>query len=191
MLLALFHPLVQAYTIPTTGELAYVGHVCNFRQKVSKFLSSIPAQKQSFPAMVVVRPRQAHGQGSNRLPFPVDVKRLHAAYLWLKVHNPYYKKVDWDEPAAVSWEDTSIELPTKEYDTSESVCMFRGEFCMWMETVTAQHAAGIEGFQLGGACKYISLGQHRSLHVPVSMHHTDQLLAVPMQRKSHGTHCLQ
>ena len=26
MVLALVHPLVQVYTIPTTGELAYVGH---------------------------------------------------------------------------------------------------------------------------------------------------------------------
>ena len=31
MVLALVYPLVQVYTIPTTGELAYVGHVCNFR----------------------------------------------------------------------------------------------------------------------------------------------------------------
>ena len=33
MVLALVHPLVQVYTIPRTGQLAYVGHVCNFRQK--------------------------------------------------------------------------------------------------------------------------------------------------------------
>ena len=32
MVLALVHPLVQVYTIPRTGQLAYVGHVCNFRQ---------------------------------------------------------------------------------------------------------------------------------------------------------------
>ena len=149
MVLALVHPLVQVYTIPTTGELAYVGHVCNFRQKVSKFLSSIPALKQGFPAMVVVRPRQAHGQGSNRLPFPVNVKRLREAYMWLKVHNPYYKNVLWDEVAADSWEDASVELPTKEYDTSESVTLFRAEFCLWMEAVTRQEAAGVAGFQIG------------------------------------------
>lgn len=80
MVLALVHPLVQVYTIPTTGELAYVGHVCNFRQKVSKFLSSIPVQKDGFPGMVVVKPRQVHGQGSKRMPFPVNVLRLRAAF---------------------------------------------------------------------------------------------------------------
>ena len=33
MVLALVHPLVQVYTIPRTGQLAYVGHICNFRQQ--------------------------------------------------------------------------------------------------------------------------------------------------------------
>ena len=32
MVLALVHPLVKVYTIPKTGQLAYVGHVCNIRQ---------------------------------------------------------------------------------------------------------------------------------------------------------------
>ena len=31
MVLALVHPLVQVYTIPRTGQLAYVRHICNFR----------------------------------------------------------------------------------------------------------------------------------------------------------------
>jgi len=30
MFLSLVHPLVQVYTVPSTGELAYVGHICNF-----------------------------------------------------------------------------------------------------------------------------------------------------------------
>ena len=34
MMLSLVHPFVQVYTIPTTGELAFAGHVCNFRQRV-------------------------------------------------------------------------------------------------------------------------------------------------------------
>ena len=35
MVLALVHPVVQVYTIPRTGQLAYVGHICKFGQKVS------------------------------------------------------------------------------------------------------------------------------------------------------------
>ena len=41
-----------------------------------------------------------------------------------------------------------MELPTKEYDTSESVTLFRAEFGLWMEAVTRQEAAGVEGFQI-------------------------------------------
>ena len=56
MVLALVHPLVQVYTIPRTGQLAYVGHICNFRQKVTTFLSSVawsrPAQESRSCAMI-------------------------------------------------------------------------------------------------------------------------------------------
>ncbi len=58
MVLALVHPLVQVYTIPRTGQLAYVGHICNFRQKVSKFLKSLPVMPADMP-VVHVRPRAA------------------------------------------------------------------------------------------------------------------------------------
>ena len=46
MVIALVRPLVQVYTIPRTGQLAYVGHICNFRQKVAKFLKSLPIPKK-------------------------------------------------------------------------------------------------------------------------------------------------
>ena len=65
MVLALVHPLVQVYTIPSTGELAYVGHVCNFRQHVSHFLSSLPTLPQDMP-FVLVRPRRAPHQQDRR-----------------------------------------------------------------------------------------------------------------------------
>ena len=47
MLLSLVHPLAQVYTIPTTGEYAYVGHVCNFRQDVKKFMTTLPTSPAS------------------------------------------------------------------------------------------------------------------------------------------------
>ena len=56
MVLALVHPLVQVYTIPRTGQLAYVGHICNFRQNVTKFLTSLPVMPADMP-VVNVRPR--------------------------------------------------------------------------------------------------------------------------------------
>ena len=60
MVLGLVHPLVQVYTIPRTGQLAYVGHICNFRQKVTKFLTSLPLLPADMP-IVHVRPRKYKG----------------------------------------------------------------------------------------------------------------------------------
>ena len=68
MVLALVHPLVQVYTVPTTGQLAYVGHICNFRQKVAKFISRLPTVPQDMP-FVQIRPRSLGNRPSFRAPF--------------------------------------------------------------------------------------------------------------------------
>ena len=72
MVIALVHPLVQVYTIPRTGQLAYVGHICNFRQKVSKFLKSLPMPKHEFP-FVMVRPRNFKNRPSTKALFKINV----------------------------------------------------------------------------------------------------------------------
>ena len=71
MVLALVHPLLQVYTIPRTGQLAYVGHICNFRQKVSKFVSSLPVVPQDMP-FVMIRPRQLGNRPTFKAPFKVE-----------------------------------------------------------------------------------------------------------------------
>ena len=81
MVIALVHPLVQVYTIPRTGQLAYVGHICNFRQKVAKFLTSLPIPKKDFP-FVMVRPRSFQNRPSTKALFKIDVCKLHDAFLW-------------------------------------------------------------------------------------------------------------
>ena len=107
MAIALVHPLVQVYTIPRTGQLAYVGHVCNFRQKVAKFLTSLPILKHEFP-FVMVRPRSDRNRPSGKAPFKVNVQKLHHAFLWLKKHNPYYYNVEWVEARAAEWMDENV-----------------------------------------------------------------------------------
>ena len=72
MVLSLVHPLVQVYTIPRTGQLAYVGHVCNFRQKVAKFLTSLPVLPADMP-FVMVRPRLSRNRATNLPAFKVNV----------------------------------------------------------------------------------------------------------------------
>ena len=103
MVLALVHPLVQVYTIPRTGQLAYVGHICNFPQKVTKFLSRLPVMPADMPC-VQVRPRKYKGHSPGKALFKVDVQKLRLAFEWLKQHNPFYYHVEWREDAATAWE---------------------------------------------------------------------------------------
>ena len=70
--LALVHPLVQVYTIPKTGQLSYVGHVGNFHQKVTEFLSKLPTLPANMP-FVKVRPRNSAGKPCRTAPFTVNV----------------------------------------------------------------------------------------------------------------------
>ena len=87
MVLSLIHPLVQVYSIPRTGELAYVGHICNFRQDVKRFMKSLPVCPADMP-FVLIKPRAHRSQEkAPRMPFPVDTSKLRAAFEWLTTHN--------------------------------------------------------------------------------------------------------
>ena len=50
MVISLIHPLVQIYMLPRTGQLAYVGHVCNFRQNVQIFSRRCPSCHRTCPS---------------------------------------------------------------------------------------------------------------------------------------------
>lgn len=81
MMLSLVHPFVQVYTIPTTGELAFAGHVCNFRQKVHEWVKELPVRPKNMPYVLVKpRPNSANPDQRPRLPFAVDVHKVKAAY---------------------------------------------------------------------------------------------------------------
>ena len=151
MVIALVHPLVQVYTIPRTGQLAYVGHICNFRQKVAKFLKSLPIPKKDFP-FVMVRPRSLRNRPSGKAPFKVDVHKLRHAFYWLKQNNPYYYNVEWNEVQEAEWKDNEISVgTTREEDVSEGLGLqVTGDICrLWLRESAINHAAGEAGFPMG------------------------------------------
>ena len=121
MVLALVHPLVQVYTIPRTGQLAYVGHICNFRQKVTEFLSRLPVMPTDMP-FVQVRPRKYKGRSPGKALFKVDVQKLRLAFEWLKQHNPFYYHVEWFEGAAAAWEAEDVEVGVTREATLQGRC---------------------------------------------------------------------
>ena len=52
-MVALDNPWWQVRTIPRTRQLAYMGHTCNFRQTISKFVSSLLTDPRDVPFVMV------------------------------------------------------------------------------------------------------------------------------------------
>ena len=147
MVISLVHPLVQANTIPRTGELAYVGHVCNFRQNVDRFMSTLPVLPQDMPTLFV-RPRQSASNPDRmkRKPFEVNMVRLRAAFAWLKEHNHHYRDIPWDDDAAAAWEGDP-ELPSREEDIDTHGDVAYALFTAWMTADQTAQASESEGFE--------------------------------------------
>lgn len=150
-LLALVHPLVQVYTIPKTGQLAYVGHVCNFHQKVSEFLSKLPTLPANMP-FVKVRPRSFAGKPCRKAPFTVNVTKLKRAFEWLVKYNPYYRNVQWRDDWAEEWEHEDVDFgSTREEDLSDGheARLSKESFEIWMQCVRTNRESGSDGFDMG------------------------------------------
>ena len=141
MVLALVHPLVQVYTIPRTGQLAYVGHVCNFRQNVPKFIASLPVLPGDMP-LVMVRPREFRGQPSSRPPFKIDVTKVRIAFEWLKRHNAYYRNIVWEASAEAAWRDESQQIGRcrdEDILEDEPAALTEDDFHRWIQEGQARH----------------------------------------------------
>ena len=162
MVISLVHPLVQVFTIPTTGELAYVGHICNFRQHVSEFLSSLPVLPKNMP-FVLVRPRRAPGQQHQKrmAPHRVDVPRLRRAFDWLKRHNPYYREVVWDEESAAAWDDPDAQLPEREEELPIDILFSSQEFRAWMDAAALVADIGENGYLIGRRLRDVLMTEDR------------------------------
>ena len=137
--MSLVHPLVQVYTIPTTGEYAYVGHVCNFRQDVHKFMKTLPVSPEDAP-FVLVKPRTSSAAKDQkpRKPVKVDIRKLKEAYDWLKVHNPYYRDVGWCDQQASKWDDDELFLPTRYEHVDAHQSVTQAVFEKWMSETQQQ-----------------------------------------------------
>ena len=146
------HPLVQVYTIPRTSQLAYVGHVCNFRQNVTKFLSTLPTLPANMP-FVKVRPRSFGGKPSRKSPFTVNVQKLRHAFEWLRANNPWYRDVQWREDWAKEWAQDDVDIGTsreEDFHDGQSLVISKDSFESWMQLVRQHLSSEDEGFELGG-----------------------------------------
>ena len=89
-MISLVHPLVQVYTIPTTG--------------VQQWIRNLPVRPADMP-FVLVKPRKYQ---KPRPPVPVDTQKVKRAFEWLKANNPYYYNIEWGEDNEAAWADEAI-----------------------------------------------------------------------------------
>ena len=132
--------------------MAYVGHVCNFRHKVTQFLSRLPTLPGDMPS-VKVRPRSFRGQPSGKSPFTVNVHKLRAGFQWLHASNPYYHNVEWRDDWAREWDKDDVDIGTtrdEDFVDDEAIVVNKEAFEMWMQWVTRHCASGDDGFEMGG-----------------------------------------
>ena len=141
--MALVHPLVQVYSVPSTGELAYVGHVCNFRQRVAKFLSSLPTLPVDMP-FVLVRPRRSTGKKmrGRGAPHAVHLQRLRKAFALLQRHISYFREVLWEDGNAAAWESREYESPGREEDLPSNIVIIAAEFHALMTQAAVDEESG-------------------------------------------------
>ena len=162
MVLAFVHPLVQVYTIPKTGQLAYVGHVCSFWQKVSSFLSSLPSLPSDMP-FVMVRPRVFKKQRSPKAPFKINIERVRKAFLWLKQHNPYYRDIEWVSSAEAAWRDEDVQVGSvreEDFELAHGLQVDRTVFLEWIQQGASHHDAGEGGFPI--AARALALFENKA-----------------------------
>jgi hypothetical protein len=129
-----------------------VGHVCNFRQKVTQFLSRLPTLPGNMP-FVKVRPRSYGGKPSRKAPFTVNVQKLRHAFEWLRANNPYYHDVEWREDWAQEWRKDDVDIGTsrdEDFEDGEAIVLNKEAFEVWMQWVLHHRASGDDGFEMGG-----------------------------------------
>ena len=80
MLVAIYHPLAQIWTL-RTGQAAYHEHVVNFEQRTHKFFANLPPPPSDLPILLIRRKtRDGWSKERRRAPFVVNRHRLEAAF---------------------------------------------------------------------------------------------------------------
>ena len=88
-LIAQINPTMAIFRLPRGGQFGFRGHVINFPQNVNNFVRNLPRRLDQLDILVIRR-----GNNQPDLPanlFTVNRQRVHAALLWLKEHNCYYR----------------------------------------------------------------------------------------------------
>ena len=106
--------------------------------------------------------RKYNGQSRGNALFKVDVKKLWAAFAWLKRQKPYYFNVGWREDTASAWEADDVQVgvtrEATEFD-GQALPVSSACFQRCMEHAQSEAAAGDGGFPIGRRTLELSEGE--------------------------------
>ena len=88
MLISPVLPMMCVYRLPL-GQLSYGGHIINFPQDVSTFVTSLPRNPNNIDIVVV----RKEGTNSTHKDFRVRRSRVFNALQWLKLNNKYFNGI--------------------------------------------------------------------------------------------------
>ena len=131
MMISLARPLVQVYTISSTGELVFDRCVRNFREPVQQWVSNLPVRPADMP-FVLMKPRMSRASKDQkaRPPVPIDTRKVKRAFYFLKENNPYYFDIEWGQNNEAAWGDE--ELPTREETITSHLSVDQLVFEEWV-----------------------------------------------------------
>lgn len=86
MCLAPIHPLISVYHLKG-GQRGYRGHVINFRQDISTFVSKLPIHPRNLPCTILLNKKTADGY----IDLKIDGCRVRRVLIWLIANNIYFR----------------------------------------------------------------------------------------------------
>ena len=102
MLVSRVRPLVQVLTLFPSGQLAYVGHIVNYRQQSTEWVRELPLRPAVVPITLVRRKtREAPGVQRPRAPFVARRGVLKIALMWLFANRPQWQTGFHGDPKLV------------------------------------------------------------------------------------------
>jgi hypothetical protein len=153
MLVSRAHPILQVYTLFPSGQLGYVGHIANLRQRSLSWVQELPLPPEEVPIILVRRKtREAAGVRKRRAPFAARRWCLEEACDWLLVNNPEYgpdahggvtkSQANLDR---YSNEGGEVEVPFAEVDAPDEVDVSRQLFDARLDNPSFRFAAALRG----------------------------------------------
>jgi hypothetical protein len=151
MLVSRIHPLVQVFTLFPSGQMAYVGHIVNYRQRSVKWITDLPLRPADVPIVLVRRKtRETAKRQRARVPFAARKEVLRNALVWLLANHPQWQpgvhgNTQLKEEHLQEYSDDGVVLniPAHEIDGPSEIDVPRELFANWVVNPSYKFASAL------------------------------------------------